>query len=121
MSDPSETIVRGSSEMEAGTTPAVAHGGHATRHPSPKEYVRIAMILAVVTGFEVAVYYFDLSHLALVGVLFACAILKFTLVVLWFMHLKFDSRTYSRFFVMGLAGAITLFLVVMMIFGVFQR
>ena len=120
MSDPSETIVRGSSEMEAGTTPAVGHGGHVARHPSPKEYIRIALILGAVTAFEVAVYYVDLSHATLVGVLFACAVVKFSLVVLWFMHLKFDSRTYSRFFLMGLAGAITLFLIVMMIYRVFQ-
>ena len=120
MSDPSETIVRGSGEMEAGTSPAVARGGHAARHPSPKEYVRIALILGVVTAFEVAVYYLDLSHVTLVLTLFACAVLKFTLVVLWFMHLKFDARTYARFFVMGLAGAITLFLIVLLTFQVFS-
>ena len=120
MSDPSETIARGSSEMAAGTTPAVGHGGHVTRHPSPKEYIRIALILAMVTGFEVVVYYLDVSHAVLVATLFACALIKFTLVVMWFMHLRFDSRTYSRFFVMGLAGAITLFLVMLMTFRVFQ-
>jgi len=120
VSDPSETIARGSSEMAAGTTPAVAQGGHVTRHPSPKEYIRIALILAMVTAIEVAVYYLGLSHAVLVMTLFGAAVIKFTLVVLWFMHLKFDSRTYSRFFVMALAGAITLFLVVLMTFRVFQ-
>ena len=116
MSDPSETIVRGSSEMEAGTTPAVGHGGHVARHPSPKEYIRIALILGAVTAFEVAVYYVDLSHATLVGVLFACAVVKFSLVVLWFMHLKFDDRRYARFFVMGLSGAAILYLVVLISF-----
>ena len=106
--------------MEAGTTPAVAHGGHATRHPSPKEYIRIALILAFVTALEVAVYYIDLSRSMLVLTLFAFALIKFVLVVMWFMHLRFDSRTYSRFFVMGLAGAITLFLIMLMTFRVFQ-
>ena len=47
--------------------------------------------------------------------------MKFALVVLWFMHLRFDSRTYSRFFVMGLAGAVTLYVVVLLSFGVFSR
>lgn len=120
MSDPSETIARGSGEMPAGPSPAVAHGGHATRHPSPKEYVRIALILGIVTGLEVAIYYLDIPHGALVASLFAFALIKFTLVVLWFMHLRFDARTYSRFFVMGLAGAITLFLILLMTFRVFQ-
>jgi hypothetical protein len=51
--------------------------------------------------------------------LFLFSVIKFTLVVLWFMHLRFDSRTYARFFVMGLAGAVTLFLVMLLIFQVF--
>ena len=38
------------------------------------------------------------------------------LVVLWFMHLKFDSRRYARFFVMGIAGAVTLYLIVLITF-----
>ena len=120
MSDPSETIVQGSAEMAAGTTPDVGRGGHVTRHPSPKEYVRIALVLAVVTGLEVAIYYIDVPRAALVGSLFAFALIKFVLVVMWFMHLRFDARTYSRFFVIGLAGAITLFLIVLMTFRVFQ-
>ncbi len=55
----------------------------------------------------------------LIPLLFLFAAIKFTLVVLWFMHLRFDSRTYARFFVMGLAGAITLFLIVLIIFQTF--
>ncbi len=35
------------------------------------------------------------------------------------MHLRFDSRTYARFFTLGLAGAITLFLVVLLTFKTF--
>jgi len=120
VSDPSETIAAGAAEMEAGVAPPVTRG-HATRHPSPKEYIRIALILAAITGMEVAIYYTDLSHSVLIPALFAFSLIKFVLVVLWFMHLRFDSRTYSRFFIGGLALAVTLFLVVMMIFRVFQR
>ena len=47
--------------------------------------------------------------------------MKFVLVVMWFMHLKFDARTYARFFVMGVVGAFTLFLIVLMTFHVFSR
>ena len=91
------------------------------RHPSTREYVRIAIVLAVVTAAEVAIYYIDWVHQngLLIPLLFLFSIIKFTLVVLWFMHLRFDSRTYARFFVMGLAGAVTLFLVVLMIFQTF--
>ena len=88
-------------------------------HPSPAEYVRIALILAVITALEVAVYYVPAVEPILVPLLFLFAIVKFALVVLWFMHLRFESRTYSRFLMLGIAGAVTLYVVVLLTFGVF--
>lgn len=88
-------------------------------HPSPSEYVRIALILAVVTALEVAVYYVPAVAPFLVPLLFLFAVVKFALVVMWFMHLRFESRTYSRFLMLGIAGAVTLFVVVLLTFGVF--
>jgi cytochrome c oxidase subunit 4 len=90
------------------------------RHPSPKEYVRIAVILAVITAIEVGIYYAEISRALLIPVLLILAAIKFVLVVLWYMHLRFDSRTYARFFMIGLAGAVTLFLVVLLIFRTFS-
>ncbi|MET0800052.1 MAG: cytochrome C oxidase subunit IV family protein [Actinomycetota bacterium] len=87
-------------------------------HPSPKEYIRIGVILAVLTGLEVATYYVDVGGV-LVPTLLGLAAVKFALVVMWFMHLRFDSPTYARFFLMGLAGAATLYLVVLISFGIF--
>jgi cytochrome c oxidase subunit IV len=93
------------------------------RHPSTREYVRIAVVLGVITAAEVAIYYVDWIHEQglLIPLLFLFAVVKFSLVVMWFMHLRFDSRTYARFFVMGLAGAVTLFLIVLLIFRTFAR
>ena len=101
---------------EAAVPPARSHG----RHPSPKESIRIAVLLAVITAAEVVVYYVEGVQEFLVPILFLFSALKFALVVLWFMHLKFDSKTYARFFVLGLAGAITLFLVVLITFQVWS-
>jgi cytochrome c oxidase subunit 4 len=94
-------------------------GGHAAGHPSPKEYIRIGLILAVLTAIEVAVAYTDIPHAILIPTLFLLAIVKFALVVMWFMHLKFDDRRYSRFFVIGLSGAAILYLVVLISFRAF--
>jgi cytochrome c oxidase subunit IV len=99
---------------------ATAGGGHTVRHPSPKEYIRIALILGAITAAEVAIWYTNLSRALLIPALFFFAIVKFALVVLWFMHLRFDSRTYSRFFLMGLALAVTLFVVVLLTFKAFS-
>jgi len=100
--------------------PEVYAPAHTGRHPGPKEYIRIAVVLAAITAAEVVVYYIEGFKEFLIPVLFFFSFVKFTLVVLWFMHLRFDSRTYARFFVMGLAGAITLFLIVLLTFQVFS-
>jgi caa(3)-type oxidase subunit IV len=98
--------------------PSHPHTPHAA-HPTPREYVRIALVLAGITVLEVSTYYIEPPRTILILVLFAFTIIKFALVVLWFMHLKFDSKTYSRFFVMGIAGAVTLYLIVLLTFSGF--
>ena len=84
-------------------------GGHA--HPSAVEYVQIGAVLAVITGVEVGLYYIDMSHDLLVGLLLVLSAVKFSLVVLWFMHLKFDNSLFSRFFAGGFLLALTIFAV----------
>jgi heme/copper-type cytochrome/quinol oxidase subunit 4 len=87
-------------------------------HPGPREYVMIAIILAVVTGLEVALFYVDfLPSTAVVTALLLLMTIKFALVVLWFMHLRFDPPVFKRLFVTGLALALSVFLVVMLTFG----
>ena len=64
-------------------------------HPSAREYVRIFFILGAITGIEVAIYYVreELGGWFL-PILFALMISKFAIVVLWYMHLKFDDRRF---------------------------
>jgi caa(3)-type oxidase subunit IV len=99
--------------------PHTSAGAHGAGHPSPKEYVRIGLILFVLTALEVAASYTGVTGSILIPTLFVLAVVKFALVVLWFMHLKFDDRRYARFFVMGLSGAAVLYLVVLISFRVF--
>ena len=95
----------------------VTHGNH----PSPREYVRIGLILIVLTAIEITASYSHVRSAILIPTLLGLAFVKFVLVVLWFMHLKFDDRRYARFFVMGLVLAFTLFLIVLISFRVFLR
>jgi cytochrome c oxidase subunit IV len=104
--------------VESADRPAAARA-HAGGHPSPKEYVRIGLILGVLTALEVAASYAGVSGSILIPTLFVLALVKFALVVLWFMHLKFDDRRFARFFVMGLSGAAILYLIVLISFRVF--
>ena len=90
---------------------------HAQAHPGAVEYVQIGVILAVVTAVEVGVYYMDALSDVLIPILIVLSAAKFSLVVLWFMHLKFDARLFSWMFVGGIALASTLFVVVLATLG----
>ena len=75
-------------------------------HPGVGQYVEIAIILAVMTGIEVFLYESFDSGLPLgIGIpaILVLTILKFALVVMWFMHLRFDHPMFRRFFYIGLA------------------
>ena len=74
-----------------------AAGGHA--HPSDLQYVYIALFLAMVTAAEVAVYYVKALEGLLVYILVTMAVVKFSVVVMFFMHLRFDSKIFRRFFI----------------------
>jgi cytochrome c oxidase subunit 4 len=109
-------------DREQAVEPAAHHAArapHRAGHPSPKEYVRIGVVLGVLTALEVAASYSGVTGSILIPTLLGLAVVKFALVVLWFMHLKFDDRRYARFFVMGLSGAAILYLIVLITFRVF--
>jgi cytochrome c oxidase subunit 4 len=74
-------------------------------HPGVGQYVEIGIILAVMTAIEVVIYESFDNGLALeVGIpsLLVLTVLKFALVVMWFMHLRFDHRMFRRFFYVGI-------------------
>ena len=97
---------------------AAEHAVHGERaHPGPAEYIKIGLILAVITAVEVAVYYIDALEDVLIPILIVLSALKFSMVVMWFMHLRFDNRLFSTFFVGGLMLVATLFVIVLATLG----
>lgn len=97
--------------------PQLEAGEHA--HPGGAEYVRIAVILAVLTAVEVALYYLDLNKATLVASLSVLMVGKFSLVALFFMHLKFDNRLFSWLFTGGIVTTIAAFIAVLAMFRIF--
>jgi cytochrome c oxidase subunit 4 len=89
-------------------------------HPGPWVYIRIAVILAVVTAIEVVLFYLGLPDAALTSTLFFLSIIKFALVVLYFMHLRFDARIFRRLFMVGLILAPVVYAIVLTTFGLFR-
>jgi cytochrome c oxidase subunit 4 len=95
------------------------HDGHA--HPDAREYAMIASLLTIVTGFEVALYFFTgVGHQTLVGMLMVLMVVKFAMVVGWYMHLKFDERLFTWIFCFGLAVAVVIVLSLVVLFEVFH-
>lgn len=97
----------------------VAHGGVAAEphHPTALTYVKIAIVLAILTISEVVVWYLPIPDIALTLMLIVLSIAKFVLVVGYYMHLKTDSRLYTGMFVWGLCVAIAIVLTMMALYG----
>jgi caa(3)-type oxidase subunit IV len=86
-------------------------------HPTAEVYIRVGLILGVITAVEVAVYYIDALSGALLAILLVLSAGKFALVALWFMHLRFDNRLLSIFFTGGLLLVAALLMVVLASLG----
>ncbi len=67
-------------------------------------YVRIFIILAIITAVEVVWSYYNIEAI-FIPVLFLMMIVKFWLVAAEFMHLKYDVKVFAGFFVTGLVLA----------------
>jgi len=87
-------------------------------HPSNRTYVLVAAILGVITAVEVAVFYLEVLHPVLVPILLSLSAAKFTMVVGFFMHLKFDARLYRALFVGPLLVAIAVMMAMFLLYGV---
>jgi cytochrome c oxidase subunit 4 len=94
------------------------HADHA--HPSNRTYILVAAILGVITAVEVGVFYLEALKPLLVPILLVLSAAKFTMVVGFFMHLKFDSRLYRVLFVGPLIVAIAVMMAMFLLYGVFS-
>lgn len=90
---------------------------HRHEHPGNAEYVRIAIILAVITLAEVVIWYVEKVKDLLVPALIIMSVAKFLIVVGYFMHLKFDNRFFSYVFFFGLGIALMIFVVIGILFS----
>src|SRR5262249_58068735 len=99
-----------------------AHDAHEPRsgHASGKTYVNVAVALAILTAIEVASLYIPgVPNAFLVTALLIMSVLKFFLVVGFFMHLRYDSPVLRTLFVGPLIIAILIILALMALFSAF--
>jgi len=102
-----------------GSTDVLVHDDHDPDASRAKEYVFVAIFLAVLTGLEVSTYLLDkdLQHTWYFA-LALCVLMaiKFVTVTLFFMHLKFDKRFLTVVFYSALILAVVVYLTVLTAF-----
>ena len=105
---------------------------HAADHPGPMLYLKIGVILFILTALEVGLY--ELAHRGgsvetilkplLVPLLLILSAGKFALVAMYYMHLKQDSKLFSGLFVFPLIIAALVIVSLIVLFAyhyAFQR
>lgn len=98
----------------------IHEGGHGHKEPTDRQYILIAVILAVLTAFEIAATEVDsFPSQLLIPFLLILMTIKFFMVILFFMHLRFDSRLFSLMFYIGLGFAVVLYGAVLATFHFF--
>ena len=88
-------------------------------HASIGTYVKVAVILSVITALEFAVIYIRRLTPILIPLLLTLSAGKFALVVMFFMHLRYDTKPLTFLFVSSLLLAIGVALAVATLPGQF--
>ena len=88
-------------------------------HPTWSTYWKVALILALITVGEVWAYYIPsfVAGRGFVPTLLALSALKFAIVVMFYMHLKYDHRIFRVLFTGPLLVAAITLIGLMFLFG----
>ena len=100
------------------TTATETHEDAHEHGMSDAGYIKIAIILALITALEVSTYYVDFGPLFMPSLLIMMVV-KFVMVVSYFMHLKFDSKIFSFLFYTGLGLALFVYIAALATFKFF--
>ena len=91
----------------------------AEAHASTRTYLVIAAILTIITIIEVGVFYVPTLRAILPPTLIILSAAKFTLVVGFYMHLKYDHNLFRAVFILPLLIALAVIIGLLFLFRVF--
>jgi cytochrome c oxidase subunit IV len=97
-------------------TETETRGGHAT----VATYLAVAAVLTIITIVEVGVFYVPAFKPVLAPVLLVLSATKFALVVMFYMHLKFDHPIFRTIFTLPLLFAVAVIVSLLFLYGVFR-
>ncbi len=97
-----------------------AHPGEKP-HPQARQYMVIAATLTIITIVEVAIFFIEPIKQGpmFAPILLTLSAVKFALVVMFYMHLRFDPRLFSALFVAPLLIATGIIVALLFLFGHF--
>jgi cytochrome c oxidase subunit 4 len=94
------------------------HADHVHEHPSWKQYKWVALWLTLITVFEVWIYYTPFKETPYyVPLLLVLSATKFAIVVLFYMHLKYDHKLFKALFTGPLIIAVCTLLALFALFS----
>ena len=88
--------------------------------PTDRYFINVALVLALLTALETSTYWIHLGAFA-TPLLLILMTIKFFMIVLIFMHLKFDNKLFSLLFYIGLGLAVLVYVVFLSTFQFFAR
>jgi cytochrome c oxidase subunit IV len=97
--------------------------GEVHEHPTWKEYKWVALILTLITVVEVWAYYIPsfVQSPAFVPALLIMSAVKFTIVVMFYMHLKYDHKLFRALFTGPLIIAASTLMALLFLFAKFKH
>jgi cytochrome c oxidase subunit IV len=109
-------------------TPAAEHAdlhamGEVHTHPTWKEYKWVALILTLITVVEVWAYYIPafVASPVFVPAMLTMSAIKFAIVVMFYMHLKYDHKLFRVLFTGPLTIAISTGIALLFLFSKFSK
>jgi cytochrome c oxidase subunit 4 len=105
---------------DAHTNPTAGHAQHADHaHPTWSTYKYVAMVLLVITIVEVWIYYIPtfVASRFFIPTLLILSAAKFVIVVMFYMHLKYDAKVFRALFTGPLLIAIIAIVSLLFLFG----
>jgi len=96
---------------------AAAHADE-HHHPDWHTYKWVALVLTIITVGEVWIYYTPLKETRIfVPALLIMSVAKFTIVCMFYMHLKYDAKLFRGLFVGPLTIAVLVVISLLFLFG----
>jgi cytochrome c oxidase subunit IV len=96
-----------------------AHDAAHEHHPTAGTYVKVGVILTLITVWEVWAYYIPslVASKVFIPMLLILSAIKFAIVVMFYMHLKYDHKLFRALFTGPLMVAMVTLVGLLFLFG----